>query len=186
MTELIKKAQGGDLRAFEKLVEEHYIKIYNIALGIMGNPHDAEDAAQIVLIRIYRAIGDFRHQSKFSTWVYRITANVCMDEMRKRKRTQSVSSDELPEEVFGTDNAESHALRREDAQNLRRAISSLKDEHRKAIVLRDINGFSYEEIAELTKCSVGTVKSRINRARTALKDILISDGYFDSDLAERL
>lgn len=182
MTELIKKAQSGDLRAFEQLVEQHYTRIYNIALGIMGNPHDAEDAAQNVLIKIHRAIGDFKLQSKFSTWVYRITTNVCMDEMRKRKRNQSVSSDDLAEDAFGTDDAESHALRREDVESLRNAIAALKDEHRKVIVLRDINGFSYEEIAQLTGSSVGTVKSRINRARTALKDILVSNGY----LAERL
>lgn len=182
LTEVVKKAQQGDLRAFEQLVEQHYTKIYNIALGIMGNSHDAEDAAQNVLIKIYHSVGDFKFQSKFSTWVYRITTNVCMDEMRKHKRNKSVSSDGLPNEAFGTDHAtpEAHALKYEAVDDLRRAIGSLKDEHKKVIVLRDINGFSYEEIARLTKCSVGTVKSRISRARTALKDTLISTGYFNA------
>lgn len=177
---LIQKAQKGDLRAFEQLAEQYHSKIYNICLGIMGNSHDAEDAAQNALIKVYRAVGDFKFQSKFSTWVYRITTNVCMDEVRKRKRTSAVSSDELAEDVFGTDQAtpEAHVLSRETVSDLKSAIGRLKDDHKKMIVLRDINGFSYEEIARITKCSVGTVKSRISRARGALKDILISTGYF--------
>lgn len=177
---LIQKAQKGDLRAFEQVVEQYHAKIYNIALGIMGTPHDAEDAAQNALIKIYRAVGDFKFQSKFSTWVYRITTNVCMDEVRKRKRLSSVSSDELSDDAFGADYAtpEVHALSRDATADLKAAIARLKDDHREMIVLRDINGFSYEEIAQITKCSVGTVKSRISRARTALKDILISAGYF--------
>ena len=177
---LIKKAQKGDLRAFEQLTEQYHTKIYNIALGMMSNPHDAEDAAQNVLIKIYRAIGDFKFQSKFSTWVYRITVNVCTDELRKRNRTSAVSSDELAEDALGVDyvTPESHALTSEAVSDLKTAISRLKDDHKKMIVLRDINGFSYEEIARITKCSVGTVKSRISRARGALKDILISTGYF--------
>lgn len=181
LNELVKKAQKGDLRAFEQLVEQYHARIYNIALGIMGNPHDAEDAAQNALIKIYRAVGDFKFQSKLSTWIYRITTNVCMDEMRKRKRSKSVSSDDLPEDAFGADHAtpEAHALSQESIADLKCAIACLKDEHRKVIVLRDINGFSYEEIADITKCSVGTVKSRISRARTALKDTLVSSGYFN-------
>ncbi len=179
--ELVVKAQKGDLPAFEQLVEQHYTKIYNIALGIMGNPHDAEDAAQNVLIKIYRAVGDFKFQSKFSTWIYRITANVCTDELRKRKRQRAISTDELTEDVLGADLAtpEAHALSREAVSDLRCAINSLKDEHKKVIVLRDINGFSYEEIAGITNCSVGTVKSRISRARSALKDTLTTSGYFN-------
>lgn len=180
LSRLVSKAQKGDLQAFEQLAEQHHTRIYNIALGIMGNPHDAEDAAQNVLIKLYRAIGDFRFQSKFSTWVYRITTNVCMDELRKKKRTVSVSRDELADDAFGADEAtpEAHVLSSESVSQLRCAIADLKDEHRTVIVLRDINGFSYEEIARITKCSVGTVKSRINRARTALKDTLIATGYF--------
>lgn len=178
--ELVVKAQKGDLPAFEKLVEQHYARIYNIALGIMGNSHDAEDAAQNVLIKIYRAVGDFKFQSKFSTWIYRITANVCMDELRKRKRTAAISSDSLTDDALGADydTPEAHALSRESVSDLRSAINGLKDEHKRVIVLRDINGFSYEEIADITKCSVGTVKSRINRARAALKNTLTASGYF--------
>ena len=179
IAELIKKAQNGDLRSFEQLAAEFQGKIFNIALGIMGNPHDAEDAAQNALIKIYRAIGDFKFQSKFSTWVYRITTNVCMDELRKSKRPSKVSSDELGDDAFGICDTESQALKSETAEKLREAISGLNDEHRKVIVLRDINGFSYEEIAKITKSSTGTVKSRISRARAALKETLLATGYFD-------
>ena len=184
-TELVKKAQNGDLRAFEQLLGEYQGKIYNIALGIMGNPHDAEDAVQNALIKIYRAIGSFKHRSKFSTWVYRVATNVCMDEVRKKKRTSSVSSDELGEEIFSSDinTPEANAINNEKMLHLKKAISSLRDDHRRVIVLRDINGFSYEEIACITSSSVGTVKSRINRARASLKDILISTGY---DFCERV
>lgn len=179
-TQLIKKAQKGDVRAFEQVVEQYYIKIYNIALGYMGNPHDAEDAAQDALIKIHNAIGGFRFKSKFSTWVYRITVNACTDRIRKKKTAGSVSSEELGEADLGADDRtpEAYAMKKEAVSVLRKAVSSLKEEHKTVIVLRDINGFSYDEIAKLTGCSVGTVKSRISRARTALKDALIEDGYF--------
>lgn len=180
VTQLIKKAQKGDVRAFEQVVEQYYIKIYNIALGYMGNPTDAEDAAQNSLIKIHHALGSFRFKSKFSTWVYRITVNTCTDLLRKKKATASVSSEELGESDLGIDQntPESSAMKQEAVSILRKAVASLKEEHRTVIILRDINGFSYEEIAKLTGCSVGTVKSRINRARSSLKDALIADGYF--------
>lgn len=178
-SELIKKAQNGDLRSFEQLAAEYQGKIFNIALGIMGNAADAEDAAQNALIKIHRAIGDFKFQSKFSTWVYRITTNVCMDELRKLKRTSYVSSDDLGDDAFGTEDTEVQVLKSEAVLKLREAIATLKDEHRKVIVLRDINGFSYEEIAKITRSSVGTVKSRISRARANLKETLLATGYFD-------
>lgn len=180
ITQLVKKAQKGDTRAFEQVIEQYYTKIYNIALGTMGNPHDAEDAAQNALIKIYGAIGEFRFKSKFSTWVYRVAMNSCRDELRKRKRVTHISSEEIGESDFGADiqSPETYALKSEASIGLRDAIDRLKDEHKTAIVLRDINGFSYEEIARITKCSVGTVKSRISRARTALKDLLVDGGYF--------
>lgn len=179
VTQLIKKAQKGDVRAFEQVVEQYYIKIYNIALGYMGNPHDAEDAAQNALIKIHNSIGGFRFKSKFSTWVYRITVNACTDQLR-RKKGGDVSSEDLSEANLGADSRtpEDHAMEQEAVSVLRKAVSSLKEEHKTVIILRDINGFSYGEIARLTGCSEGTVKSRISRARAALKAALIEDGYF--------
>jgi len=181
---LVKKSQNGDLRAFEQLVEQYYSKIYNIALGMMGSSHEAEDAAQNVLIKIYRSIDGFRHQSKFSTWVYRITSNVCMDELRKKKRTKAVSTDDIGDSAYDIENDNSNIspegliLSSERKAVLYDAINRLKNEHKQVIVLRDINGFSYTEMAKILKCSEGTVKSRISRARGALKNILEENGYF--------
>lgn len=181
--ELIKKAQNGDLRAFEQIVTGHYSKIYNIALGIMGSPHDAEDAAQNVLIKLHSAIGSFRFQSKFSSWVYRITTNVCLDEIRKIKRSKSSSMTNIDDEVIDIpqqgSSPEERYISAEKRNVLYQCIAKLKDEHKKVIVLRDINGFSYTEIAEILKCSEGTVKSRISRARLSLKTILTESGYFN-------
>lgn len=180
---LLEKAKAGDVAAFEELIESYQRKIFNIALRIVGNYDDANDLAQEVLIRIYKSIGNFKEQSSLSTWIYRITTNVCLDDIRKRKnrkvisldeeirvedgemQRQIVSSDPLPE-----DTAEKGELR----ELVKDAISSLSDEHRLVIVLRDLQGFSYEEIARILKCPEGTVKSRINRARLTLKNVLQS------------
>jgi len=182
-TELIKKAQCGDLRAFEQLVQEHYTKIYNIALGLTGSPHDAEDAAQNVLIKLHNSIGSFKFQSKFSTWVYRITTNVCLDEARKKKRSKTSAMADMDDSLYETPSKDSspeeHYISAEKRNALYKGISQLKKEHKQIIILRDINGFSYSEIAEITKCSEGTVKSRISRARSSLKDILTESGYFN-------
>lgn len=180
---LVKKSQNGDMRAFEQLVEQYYSRIYNIALGIMGTQHLAEDASQNALIKMYRSVGGFKFQSKFSTWVYRITTNVCMDELRKNRRNASVSMDDVGESVFDIkDNEaspEDSLIAEEKRQLLYKGIARLKNEQKQIIVLRDINGFSYAEIAQILKCTEGTVKSRISRAREALKNILISSGYFN-------
>lgn len=180
---LVRKAQNGDMRAFEQLVEQYYPRIYNIALGIMGTQDMAEDASQNALIKMYRSVGSFKFQSKFSTWVYRITTNVCMDELRKNKRKASVSMEDLNQggvDIKDTaETPEDSLIADERGQILHRGIASLKSDHKQIIVLRDINGFSYSEIAEILKCSEGTVKSRISRAREALKNILISSGYFN-------
>ncbi len=178
---LISKSKAGDTDAFEKLVGMHDKKAYNIALRIMGNEEDAKDMSQEALIRVYRSIRDFKEQSSFSTWLYRIVTNVCLDELRKRKNAKTVPVDgtietedgemhlevgvehETPEEVY---------VKQERKKVILNAISELNEEHRSAIVLRDIQGFSYEEIAAMLDLSLGTVKSRINRARHALKDKL--------------
>jgi len=178
---LLKRSKAGDVDAFEQLIEGYQRKIFNLALRIIGNYDDASDLAQEVLIRIYKSIGGFKEQSSFSTWVYRITTNVCLDDLRKKKnrkvisldeeirvedgemKRQIVSDDPLPDDV-----AEKSELRK----TVFNAINNLSAEHRIIIVLRELHGFSYEEIAKIIKCPKGTVKSRINRARQALKCIL--------------
>lgn len=179
---LLERARSGDIEAFELLVEGYQKKVFNIALRMLGNHDDAYDLAQEVFIRIYKSIKNFKEQSTFSTWIYRITTNVCLDELRKRKNKNNIVS--LDEEVKLDDSEvkrqveddrplpEAIVEKAELKEIVTDAIKKLKDEHKIAIVLRDIQGFSYEEIARIIKCPEGTVKSRINRARQALKEIL--------------
>lgn len=178
---LLERAKAGEITAFEQLIESYQRKIFNIALRMLGNHDDANDLAQEVLIRIYKSIKSFKEQSSFSTWIYRITTNVCLDEIRKRKNKKTISLDEEiklddgdikrqieSDEPSPEDMAEKHELKR----IVNDAIAMLSDEHRVAIILRDMQGLSYEEIAEALKLPEGTVKSRINRARQSLKYIL--------------
>ncbi len=180
---LIERSKNGDVSAFETLIEAYQKKVFNLAYRIIGNYDDASDLAQEAFIRIFKSISGFKGQSLFSTWVYRITTNVCLDEIRKRKnkhiqsldediqtddgemQRQIVSDDPLPDEL-----AEREELRAAINDSLRQ----LKEEYRIIITLRDIRGMSYEEIAKILDCPTGTVKSRINRARQALKNVLLA------------
>lgn len=178
---LLKKSQEGDIHAFEQLIESYQKRVFNIAYRIIGSYDDANELAQEVFIKVYRSLVKFKGQSTFSTWIYSITKNVCYDELRKRKNKKVVYIDEdvkydnseiqrqieddrpQPDEI-----AEKNEIKR----IIHEAISELSEEHRVAIVLRDIQGFSYEEISKILECPEGTVKSRINRARQSLKNIL--------------
>ncbi|MDQ2085267.1 sigma-70 family RNA polymerase sigma factor [Herbivorax sp. ANBcel31] len=179
--ELIEQAKSGSIEAFEQLIEKCQKKVFNIAFKMMGNYEDASELAQEAFIKAYKSIKKFKGDSLFSTWIYRITTNVCLDELRKRKNKKVISLDEYikydgeeikrqvkdespgPEKVFE---------KREIKNIMKKCIDSLPIEYKTVVVLRDIQGFSYEEIAKIIKCPEGTVKSRINRARKALKDIL--------------
>lgn len=180
---LLERAKSGDIAAFEQLIESYQKKIFNIALRMLGNYDDAGDLTQEVLIRIYRSIKSFKEQSSFSTWIYRITTNVCLDELRKRKNRKVISLDEeiklddgdMKRQIESDEPTPEETAEAEDLRKIvNDAIERLNEEHRIVIVLRDIQGLSYEEIAEVLKCPEGTVKSRINRARQALKNILAS------------
>lgn len=180
---LLKRAKKGDVEAFEQLIGQYQKKVFNIALRMIGNPEDASELAQEVFIRIYRSLANFKEEASFSTWIYRITTNVCLDEIRKRKNTHNTVS--LDEEVSLEDGdvrmqvadhrptPEAVVERNEVQRMVQEAIGQLSEEHRTALVLRDIQGMSYEEISRITQCPEGTVKSRINRARQSLKEILV-------------
>lgn len=178
---LVKKSQSGDIEAFEQLVSAYDRRAYNIAYRVMGNEEDAKDMAQEAMLRVYRSIKDFKGQSSFSTWLYRIVTNVCLDELRRRKNDKHVSIDstiqtedgELHIELSSDKETPETAYERvEQRELIKKAIGELNDEYRSVIVLRDIQGFSYEEISNMLECSLGTVKSRINRARAMLRDKL--------------
>ncbi|NMB95342.1 MAG: sigma-70 family RNA polymerase sigma factor [Clostridiaceae bacterium] len=180
---LIEKSKKGDINAFEKLIETYQKKVFNIAFGMLNNYDDANDVAQEVFIRIYKSIKNFKGESSFSTWLYRITTNACLDELRKRKNKNVVSIDEdiLFEEgevtrqiVDDSPTPDIIAEQKELREIVNDAIAQLSEEHRTVIMLRELQGFSYEEISNIINCPQGTVKSRINRARSALKNILKS------------
>ena len=173
---LLRRACKGDVQAFEELMQSHESRIYAIALRMMGNREDAQDCAQEAMVRIYRAMGSFKGQSALATWIYRITMNTCLDELRRRKARKVTSLDSLVDNGWSPtdtgDTPEEHGLRVEKQNALNQAIQSLPDDMRAAIILRDVKGYSYDEIASILDANVGTIKSRISRGREKLREIL--------------
>ena len=173
---LLRRACKGDVQAFEELMQSHESRIYAIALRMMGNREDAQDCAQEAMVRIYRAMGSFKGQSALATWIYRITMNTCLDELRRRKARKVTSLDSLVDNGWSPtdtgDTPEEHGLRVEKQNALNQAIQSLPDDMRAAIILRDVKGYSYDEIASILDANVGTIKSLISRGREKLREIL--------------
>ena len=181
------KAASGDVDAFETLVLKYEKNIYNIALRMMPSAEDAKDVSQNVLIKIYNNLSNFKGDSLFSTWIYRITVNTCIDEIRKYKRKNEVSIDD-EDKGIGRNiqdpalNPEQNIIASEGLNAVLEAVKELPEEYSTVINLRDIQGFAYSEIAEITDCSLGTVKSRISRARGKLKELLLKKGeLYESD-----
>ena len=180
---LLERSKAGDVAAFEMLIEAYQKKIFNLAFRMMGNYDDANDLAQEALIRIYKSISNFKEQSSLSTWIYRITTNVCLDEIRKKKNRKVLSLDEeihvddgdMQRQIMSDDPLPDELMEKEELrQIIGSAIDSLPEDQKLVITLRDLQGLSYDEIARVLDCPSGTVKSRINRARFALKNVLIS------------
>ena len=175
---LISLAKRGDMAAFEQLVLAHEKRVYNIALRMAGSSEDAKDISQEVFLKVFRSIPSFDERAAFSTWIYRITVNACIDEMRKRKGRTSLSLEQEMQNEEGAwalqiaDERETpeEALLRQEKQRSRR----LK-RRKAAVTLRDIRGLSYEEIAETLEMPLGTVKSRICRARSQLKEEILKN-----------
>jgi RNA polymerase sigma-70 factor (ECF subfamily) len=164
---LIKRFIDGDESVFSELVKRHKEKIRNIVYITLSNNDSVDDIAQEVFITVYRHLKNFRFESQFTTWLYRITINKCKDHLRKK----NIRSIFLPlrddEPVFESINEDT------DIKHIvGNAISTLPDKLRMPLVLKDLEGFSYQEIADTMECEIGTVKSRIFRAREALKKIL--------------
>lgn len=176
---LIRRAKAGSVEAFEMLIEGYQSKVYRHALRTVKDPDDAFDAAQEALLKVYRSLDQFEGQSKFSTWLYRITHNVCIDMLRKKGRYRTLSLDSCDEEGMPLEivdpslTPEELVLSREGEMTVKEAILRLSPMYSEAVMLRDVEGMTYEEIAEIQQCSVGTVKSRINRGRQKLKEYLL-------------
>jgi RNA polymerase sigma-70 factor (ECF subfamily) len=172
---LVRSALDGDLEAFNSLVDLHQRAVFNLCLRMLGSSHAAEDAAQEAFLSAYKGMHTFRG-TNFRPWLMRIAANACTDELRRRGRRPALS---LDAPVPGTDDhidvpdrgvgPEVETLRLEQAGQVQEALMTLPAEQRLAVVMCDIQGFAYEEIAIAMKCSVGTVKSRIARGRDKLR-----------------
>lgn len=187
--ELVALAKQGDQDAFAQLVQANQNKIYSLALRMTGNPEDGADLAQEAFLKAWRSLSAFQEESSFSTWLYRLTSNLCIDFLRKEKRrkaavtTVSLDGDdeddappvEVPDHRF---TPETEVERRELRAAMSRALHSLSDEHRRILILREVEGLSYTEIAAVLELEEGTVKSRIARARISLRNILQKDGNF--------
>lgn len=177
---LIEQLKNGNETAFNEMVERYSGKLYYLCLKMLQNEKDAEDTVQTVFLKAYLNISKFEEKSSISTWLYRIGVNVCTDLLRKRKKTVTTSlySTNSEDEEFvlevpdHKENVEKTVLERERKAALYRAIGKLKPPQRRFIILRDIEGLPYEEIAEILSMNVGTVKSGINRARKALLEKL--------------
>jgi len=176
--ELVVRWQGGDERAFEELIERHQTRVYRLLYRMMGNREDAEDLTQETFLSLHRHGHRFRAEARFSTFVYRVAANAALNRRRSlgrsrarvdKLKTRQEAGDDLPSTPR---NPESATLGSELSEHVREALDTLSPSLRMPVVLYDIEGLSYGEIAKVLSIAEGTVKSRIHRARQALRDEL--------------
>lgn len=168
---LIAQSQRGDFDAFDRLVAAHEDRIYHAAYRITGNAEDARDAAQETFVKAFRALPRYRHEAAFGTWLHRIAVNASLDIVRRRPQAPPVPLEEvvLPAQ---THNPDTEAERHEVQLRVHDALRRLAPDHRVIVVLRDLQGLAYEEIAEVLRMPIGTVRSRLSRAREALRALL--------------
>lgn len=184
---LVMQAKQGSREAFAALVELYQTKVYNLALRMTGSPEDAADLSQETFLNAWRGFPSFQGDSSFSTWLYRLTNNACIDFLRREKRRRSVDGalplddGETDYAAFVPDESPSPQMLLEGQElreSIRRGLMQLSEEHRQVLVLREISGLSYAEISAITGLEEGTVKSRIARARLSLRKILQAEGNF--------
>jgi RNA polymerase sigma-70 factor (ECF subfamily) len=168
--ELVARFKDGDRSAFDALVSRHQRRVYNLAYRMLGRVEDARDAAQEAFLSCYRHLGSFRGDSAFGTWLHRITVNACYDSLRRRPPDPSPLS-----EVVEPAPARDHADQAAAAVDVQRALLAVPVEFRGALILHDIQGLPYEEVAEALDVPLGTVKSRLHRGRLALARALAGE-----------
>ena len=173
---LISRARGGDREAFGELVEQYRDNVYRLAYRMCGNAYDADEAAQEAFVAAWRALPNFRGDAKFSTWLYRLTTNAAIDVMRREKRHQTVGDGEMIDLADDADSPQETVERTEQQEAVQKALSTLSEEYREVLLLRYMEELDYAEIAEVLQLPSGTVKSRINRAKAALKTALLKSG----------
>ncbi|MFE8602879.1 RNA polymerase sigma factor [Archangium violaceum] len=192
---LVKRVRGGDQRAFKLLVERYQRKVYAVALGMLKDKEEAMDVSQEAFVKVYKYLDHFKGDSSFYTWLYRITVNICIDVMR-RKGASGGETEEFDESVvndlsearigalgsrLGT-NPQKSALRRELAEKIQEALAAVPEKHRAILLLREIEGMSYEDLSRTLDIPKGTVMSRLFHARTKVQKILSE--YLELDEAK--
>ncbi len=190
---IIRRVLDGDSNAFEKLLLDNQTNVYNLSLKMLGNPEDAMDASQEAFLRAFRSLDSFQGDSRFSVWLYRLTSNVCIDILRKKRRRTEVSLTvvndedeeselEIPDERFSPDAVLDKSER---VRAVREGLQKLPEEYRRILTLREISGMSYEELADTLELELGTVKSKLFRARKKLCSILMESGNFSETDASK-
>lgn len=192
---LISKAKKGDKTAFEELIVLNEKKVYNLAYRMAGNREDAFDISQEAFIKVYNNLESFKEESTFSTWVYRIASNVAIDFLRKRDKIFTTAfytvmndgQDEVEIQLIDKNQTPEQALEAvEFNEMLQKALNKLPADQKTVIILRDVNGLSYEEISNIVLVNIGTVKSRISRAREKLRETLLLSGNFSPSISSEL
>lgn len=184
--DLVERAKKGDQDAFERLVLDNQNKVYSLALRLVNDREEAADLSQEAFVKAWQGLQSFQGESSFATWLYRLTTNLCIDWLRRQKRRERVEpAASLDDEASGwaepaDRDSDPHLLleRSERGRALARGLDRLPDWQRRALVLRELSGLSYQEIGDELDIDLGTVKSRIARARLNLRKILLEDGNF--------
>ncbi|MBI3184334.1 MAG: sigma-70 family RNA polymerase sigma factor [Myxococcales bacterium] len=192
---LVKRARSGDQRAFKLLLERYQRKVYSVALGMVRDKEEALDIAQEAFVKVYKYLDHFKGDSSFYTWLYRITVNICIDVLRRKAAARGdpveyddslkVDSAEANIGALGTKlgtNPQKSALRKELAQKIQEALEQIPEKHRAILLLREIEGMSYEELARTLEIPKGTVMSRLFHARAKMQKILSE--YLELDEAK--
>jgi RNA polymerase sigma-70 factor (ECF subfamily) len=187
----VQRAQKGDHAAFEQLVRAYEKRVFALTSRMCKNPADAEEAAQEAFLSVWKGLPFFRGESSFSTWLYRLTSNACVDLLRRESRHRDVAGPSLNDEessVELADNAPTpHALteQTELRKQIEAGLAALPEEYRAVLILREMHQCSYDEIADILELDLGTVKSRINRGRKRLRKFLLESGNFSSPPASK-
>jgi RNA polymerase sigma factor (sigma-70 family) len=174
--QIIEGVRAGQDRLFGELVHRYQDPVYAMALRMVGGPHDAEDIAQEAFLRVHRGLEGFRGNAKFSTWLYRITCNLCTDWLRKNRRRRTAALEDAGELADTGPETEPGLLQREDRRLLREALDVLQERYRSIVVLHYWQGMPYQQIAEVMGMPVKTVETRLYRARRLLREHLEKGG----------
>lgn len=190
--ELVARSVGGDMGSFNELVVRWERSVYALAYRVIGREEDARDVSQEAFLRAFRALKGFKGQAKFSSWLYGITLNLCRDWMRRQRRSRIVETPDgvnlldLATDVSAVESIEDRVLRRETGRVVARAMATLPEEQRTAIILKEYHGMTFQEIADVMGCPLSTVKTRLYQGLSVLRRRLKEDGaqrsYDQTDL----